>query len=347
MAIQHTEKSAVVRRQEEAGDVDANALEIDHLCIAFPARRRSLLAAYDVTLRVRQGRTLGLVGESGSGKSVTLRAILGLVPYPGEVLAGGMKFNGEEFALSRSASLRKLRGTEIGMVFQDPMSSLNPVVSIGDSLVEVLRARLGASKKAARDEAVELLARVGIPSAAQRIRDYPHQLSGGMRQRVMIALALAARPSLLLADEPTTALDVTIQEQVLDLLMELQGESGMAMVIVSHDFGVISSCCDDIAVMYGGRVVESGTRDAVLTSPRHPYTRALMAAVPRVPSAGEKVVEVQAIPGQPPEVHSLETGCIFAPRCGQARPECASVEMLLDAMSPEHGSACPYGEPAR
>ena len=320
-------------------------LRVEHLSVGFPRSGASLLAAYDVCLSVAKGRTLGLVGESGSGKSVTLRALLGLVPYPGEVLAGEMTWQGRTIALTSPASLRKLRGREIGMVFQDPMASLNPVVSIGDALKEVLRRRARASGRNTRAQAIDLLTRVGIPAPGQRIRDYPHQLSGGMRQRVMIALAIAAQPALLLADEPTTALDVTVQEQVLELLLEIQRDTGMSMIIVSHDFGVIGSTCDDIAVMYGGRVVECGSREAVLHSPRHPYTRALMAAVPQIPAEGKAVAQVQAIPGQPPEVRALEPGCIFAPRCAWARPECEEVEMVLDARSPAHGSACPYGEP--
>ncbi len=318
-------------------------LRVEHLSVGFPRSSASLLAAYDVFLSVGKGRTLGLVGESGSGKSVTLRALLGLVPYPGEVLAGEMTWKGREFALTGPGSLRKLRGREIGMVFQDPMASLNPVVSVGDALKEVLRRRKGESGRDTLAHAVDLLARVGIPAPDQRVRDYPHQLSGGMRQRVMIALAIAAQPSLLLADEPTTALDVTVQEQVLELLLEIQRDTGMSMIIVSHDFGVIGATCDDIAVMYGGRVVECGSREAVLRRPRHPYTRALMAAVPQIPKEGKTVAQVQAIPGQPPEVRALEPGCIFSPRCAWAKPECEEVEMLLDARSPEHGSACPYG----
>jgi peptide/nickel transport system ATP-binding protein len=319
-------------------------LRIEHLSVGFPRSGSSLLAAYDVSLSVGKGRTLGVVGESGSGKSVTLRALVGLVPYPGEVLAGEMNWQGKSFALTSPDSVRKLRGREIGMVFQDPMASLNPVVSVGDALKEVLRRRTGVSGRGTRAKAIDLLARVGIPAPEQRIRDYPHQLSGGMRQRVMIALAIAAQPSLLLADEPTTALDVTVQEQVLELLLEIQQDTGMSMILVSHDFGVIGSTCDDIAVMYGGRVVECGSREAVLRSPRHPYTKALMAAVPQVPAEGKDVVQVQAIPGQPPEVYALELGCIFVPRCAWARPECGKVSMVLDAQSPDHGSACPYGE---
>jgi oligopeptide/dipeptide ABC transporter ATP-binding protein len=254
-----------------------------------------------------------------------------------------MNWQGRSFALTSPGSLRKLRGREIGMVFQDPMASLNPVMSVGAALKEVLRRRTGLSGRNTRAHAVDLLARVGIPDPGQRVRDYPHQLSGGMRQRVMIALAIAAQPSLLLADEPTTALDVTVQEQVLELLLEIQRDTGMSMIIVSHDFGVIGATCDDIAVMYGGRVVECGSREAVLRSPRHPYTRALMAAVPQIPTEGKTLAQVQAIPGQPPEVRALAQGCIFAPRCAWARPECGDVEMLLDARSPDHGSACPYG----
>jgi len=315
-------------------------LEVEGLTVAFPARNGMVLAANDVSLSVMPGRTLGLVGESGCGKSVTLRALLDLVPDPGEIIDGRIHWDGQHLGADRPG-WHRLRGTEISMVFQDPSSSLNPVLSIGDQLTETLRLRAGMSRREAGKRAVELLDRVGIPSAAARLHAYPHQLSGGMRQRVMIAIAIATGPRLLLADEPTTALDVTIQDQILWLLATIQQQSGMAMILVSHDVGVISRNADDIAVMYAGRIVESGTARDVITSPRHPYTRALLGAIPRMDPASARRRLVPII-GQPPDLSALPPGCPFVPRCPYRREGCESVTMELDVASPGHGSACPF-----
>jgi oligopeptide/dipeptide ABC transporter ATP-binding protein len=321
----------------------SNLLEIRHLKVGYPTRRGIAYAANDVELLLAPTKTLGLVGESGSGKSVTLRSVIRMVPKPGEILDGEILWNGDDMLGLTSNELREIRGREITMIFQDPGTSLNPVYSLGDQISEVYTKRLGCTKKEAAERVVELLTSVGIPSPAKRVRDYPHQLSGGMRQRVMIAMAVAPGPRLLLADEPTTAVDVTIQDQILSLLTELQQQSNMAMILVSHDLGVISQTCDDIAVMYAGYVVECGSRDDVISSPRHPYTQALLAAELLFDPAGRQS-RLQTIGGRPPDLSDLPPGCPFQERCPYARPECAEVTMTLDRSAPQHGSACPFVE---
>jgi oligopeptide/dipeptide ABC transporter ATP-binding protein len=314
-------------------------LEVDGLSVAFPTARGLALAVNEVGFSIERGRTLGLVGESGSGKSVSLRALLGLVPPPGGVIGGSVTWRGRELLGLDEHALGEVRGREIGMIFQDPVASLNPVYSVGDQVAEMLRVRRGRTRAQARRDAVELLDRVGIPSPAQRVRDYPHQLSGGMRQRVMIAIALASGPSLLLADEPTTALDVTVQDQILALLVDLQAETDMAMIVVSHDLGVIAQTADRIGVMYAGSMVELGSREEVLFASRHPYTRALLAAAPTV----ERGTGVRAaIEGQPPAIDDLPAGCPFRLRCPGARDACAAVDMRLIEVAPGHATACPF-----
>jgi peptide/nickel transport system ATP-binding protein len=257
----------------------ARMLEISGLSIAFPTAQGVTLAVRDVSMAVTAGRTLGLVGESGSGKSTTLRAVLGLVPEPGEVIGGSIAWCGADLLAADTRQTRRVRGTEIGMIFQDPAASLHPLYSVGAQLAETLRCRMGRGRRESWSESVELLDRVGIAEPHRRAHDYPHQFSGGMRQRVMIALAIATQPSLLLADEPTAALDVTVQDQILGLLVELQEELRMAIIFVSHDLGVIAEMSDDIAVMSQGEVVEAGPRDQVISHPRHPYTCELLSAV--------------------------------------------------------------------
>jgi peptide/nickel transport system ATP-binding protein len=264
---------------------DAQALlGVQDLTVSFPLRAGRALAVDRVCFDVHRGETIGIVGESGCGKSTTLKALLGLVASPGRIERGRALWrDGGDLLQMQRAGLREVRGREIAMIFQDPLESLDPVFSIGDQLREVLRARGGFSKTAARREALRLLERVHIPAAETRLGAYPHQLSGGMRQRVTIALAIACSPALLLADEPTAALDVTIQDQILSLLAELQDELGMAIVLVSHDLGVIAQCADRVLVMYAGQVVEVGTVSEVLNAPRHPYTATLLASIPRMP----------------------------------------------------------------
>lgn len=316
-------------------------LKVSGLTIGFPTDDGFALAANRIEFTVDHGETLGIVGESGSGKSVSMRALLGVVPPPGRVLGGSAFWKGQYDLLNiHKRQLREIRGKQIAMIFQDPQNSLNPVYSIGDQVTEVLTKRAGLSRRAARTRAAQLLDRVGIPSAAKRLRDYPHQLSGGMRQRVTIAMAIACNPALLLADEPTTALDVTIQDQILSLLADLQADYGMALILVSHDFGVIAQVCNRVAVMYAGRVVESGGVDEVLLAARHPYTAGLLAAVPSMPDQGTKVA--QPIPGLPPSLTDLVMGCSFAPRCPFARAECQQVSMDLDEPADGHRTACPF-----
>jgi peptide/nickel transport system ATP-binding protein len=317
-------------------------LVVRHLTIAFPARTGLIAAAHDVSFEVAEGETVGVVGESGSGKSVTLRSLLGLVPYPGEVINGRISWKGNDVVGLRKKELRRLRGREIGMIFQDPMSALNPVLSIGSQLVEAVLARGSISRSDATGQAVDLLRNVGLPQPAQQLAAYPHQLSGGMRQRVMIALALAQQPKLLLADEPTTALDVTIQDQILTLLRDTQAKTGMAMIFVSHDLGVIAQVADRILVMYAGRILEQGPWAEVLSHPRHPYSRGLLAALPAIDPTSKR--RLATIPGQPPNLANPGPGCPFQPRCEHSRPACATVPMTLDKSPPSHGTACPFVE---
>ena len=322
----------------------AELLEVRDLTIGFPAGQGLLLAADRVNFSVAAGRTVGLVGESGCGKSVTLRSLLGLVPYPGEVLSGEIRWLGEDLRSASERRLAALRGTEISMIFQDPTACLNPVFTVGDQMIETLRKRAGLGRAAARKRAVELLDRARVPSPERRLDAYPHEMSGGMRQRVMIAIAISARPKLLLADEPTTALDVTTQEQILALLKEFQAEDGMAIVLVSHDLGVISETCDEVVVMYAGHLLEAGFDQAVMRRPRHPYTQGLIKAMPSLEVSDEP--PPVPIPGQPPNLADLPPGCPFAPRCEYSRPECASIPVVLDADLAHHGSACPFVEAA-
>jgi peptide/nickel transport system ATP-binding protein len=308
-------------------------LAVDGLRVEFPSDEGTVHAASNVRFEVGQGGTLGVVGESGCGKSVTLRALCGLIPEPGRMTAGVVEVEGISY--SSTEELARLRGEKLSMIFQDPASSLNPVHTIGRQVSEVLRVKLGYSAKAAVTEATELLGHVGIPEPARRMSAYPHELSGGMRQRVMIAMAIACRPKVLLADEPTTALDVTTQEQILQLLLRLQDESGMAIILVTHDLGVIEEVCDEVAVMYAGYVVERGHVDQLTRTPRHPYTRGLLAAMPQIDANSMPEVIV----GQPPDLAMLPSGCPFAPRCPEARPECTTVEMESMTLT---ACACPF-----
>jgi peptide/nickel transport system ATP-binding protein len=316
-------------------------LAVDDLVTAFPTRTGVAVAANHVSFSIAAGETLGLVGESGSGKSVTCRSILRLVPRPGEILGGSILFDGNDVLALSPQELRAMRGAEISMIFQDPMSSLNPVYTVGDQITEPLRMHRGMGRKAARDTAEQLLDRVGIPSPRERLDAYPHEFSGGMRQRVMIAIAISCRPKLLLADEPTTALDVTIQDQILALLLDLQAEEGMAILLVSHDLGVIAQTCDRVCVMYGGYVVEQSPAADIFERPAHPYTSALLRALPEfaVEHEGRRLTPIA---GQPPDLASLPEGCPFRPRCAFARPACAEVPMLLEPAGPQHSTACPF-----
>jgi oligopeptide/dipeptide ABC transporter ATP-binding protein len=332
---------STVEYPEVTGMASRPLLEVDSLTVAIPTGRGVIYPARRISFRVGTHETLGLVGESGSGKSVTLRAILGLIAVPGRIVGGRVLLGDVDLVGASSRELQTIRGSQIAMIFQDPMTSLNPVLSVGDQLSETLRHKSGLDKHAAVQRAEALLERVGIRPARARLRSYAHQLSGGMAQRVMIALAIAGNPKLLLADEPTTALDVSVQDQVLSLLEELRIETGMGMVIVSHDLGVIARSCDRVAVMYAGSLLERGTVDEVLRSPRHPYTRMLLATIPSLrPNADRR--PLTSIGGQLPDLTTLHGGCPFAARCAHHRDACDDIPVVLDAPDDAHGSACPF-----
>jgi peptide/nickel transport system ATP-binding protein len=304
-------------------------LEVRGLKTSFYTRAGAVRAVTGVDLTVRRGEVLGLVGESGCGKSVTSLSILGLIGLPGRIEAGEIHFDGRDLLTLADADLRKVRGDRIAMIFQQPQSSLNPVMRVGDQVGEVLELHRGMKRAAARSRALELMSKVGIPDPERRLDAYPHEMSGGMAQRVMIAMALACEPELLIADEPTTALDVTIQAQILDLLRELQRETGTAILLITHDLGVVAEMADRVAVMYAGEIVELGDVRTLFASPRHPYTRGLIGAVP-VP--GQVLDELATIPGNVPNLIELPPGCRFAPRCG-ARVEHGNI--LAERSHPE------------
>jgi peptide/nickel transport system ATP-binding protein len=298
---------------------DAPLLNVRDLATHFPTRAGTVRAVDGVSFTLRPGEVMGLVGESGSGKSVTGFSLLGLVDPPGRVVSGSIRFEGEELVGAPAHRLRRLRGRRLAMVFQDPQMTLNPVLTIGAQMRLALRAHGWVGARAARDRAVEVLGRVGIPDPAGRLDAYPHQFSGGMRQRVAIATALLHRPALIVADEPTTALDVSIQAQILAQMRGLVAESGTALIWISHDLATVSGLADRVAVMYAGRIVESGPTGAVLGHPRHPYTRGLLGALPGSHRPGEPLTP---IPGTTPSLLALPEGCAFAPRCPRADAAC-------------------------
>ena len=288
-------------------------LEVRNLRIEFPTRRGTLLAVDDISFSIAPGEVLGVVGESGAGKSLTGAAIIGLLEPPGRIAAGEVKLNGLRIDNLPYDEMRKVRGREIGAIFQDPLTSLNPLYTVGRQITETITTHLNVSQAEARRRALDLLLATGIPAADRRIDHYPHQFSGGMRQRVLIAMAIALGPRVLIADEPTTALDVTVQAQVLDLLGELRDAEGMAMVLITHDLGVVARQADRVAVMYAGRVIETGTVREVFAAPRHPYTISLLRSIPDIEApAGTKLA---AIAGSPPDPARRPAGCAFAPRC--------------------------------
>ena len=297
----------------------APLLEVDHLRIEFPTRRGPLLAVDDVSFSIQPGEVLGVVGESGAGKSLTGMAVIGLLDPPGRIAGGSIRLEGRRIDNLPYEEMRRIRGQHIGAVFQDPLTSLNPLFTIGDQLIETIQTHTGLDDKAARGRAVELLREVGIPGAEQRLGAYPHEFSGGMRQRVVIALALCAEPELIIADEPTTALDVAVQAQILDLLARLCRERGMAMMLVTHDMGVIVEIAHRVAVMYAGRIVEIGDCARLTGAARHPYAAGLMGAIPTLEARSEPLVQ---IPGTMPRLTSIPPGCAFHPRCPRAFAPC-------------------------
>lgn len=316
-------------------------LDVHELKTVFQTRSGEVHAVNDVSFQVRPGELLGVVGESGSGKSVTMMSLIGLLPSPpAQVRGGPVMFQGNDLLNTDVETLRKVRGGQIGFIFQDPMTSLNPVFNVGFQIMEPLRKHMGMSKSAARVRAVELLELVGIPDPARRLKDYPHQFSGGMRQRVMIAIALACDPKVLIADEPTTALDVTIQAQILELVKDLREKLGMAIIWITHDLGVIAGIADRVMVMYGGQVVEQAPVRELFTNPRHPYTRALLKTIPTV--TGERPEKLNVIEGQPPILGAAPTACPFRDRCEFRFERCNQENPKRLPAGPNHDAACFY-----
>lgn len=348
-----TDTDTAEQKGVQTGDA---LLDVRDLHTSFFTHAGVVRAVRGVTFHLNKGETLGVVGESGSGKSVTALSIMRLVPQPpGRYTAGSITFAGQKIldieettsvqgrvrAVDHSISeshMRSIRGGDISMIFQDPMTSLNPLLTIGRQIAETTQVHLGLSRGEARNRAVEMLEKVGIPSAKSRLNDYPHQFSGGMRQRVMIAIALSTNPDLLIADEPTTALDVTIQAQILDLMRGLSSEFGSAVMLITHDLGVVASMADRIAVMYAGYVVEEGTADDIFYRARHPYTHALLRSIPRLDMPRD--VPLVPIRGNPPDLLNAGGGCPFAPRCPNVQPICRQQMPALDPTGPGHLAAC-------
>jgi oligopeptide/dipeptide ABC transporter ATP-binding protein len=313
-------------------------LTVDDLQVQFWTQRGTVYAVNGVSFEIAPGETLGIVGESGCGKSVTSLAILGLLPRAGRVTGGSAEFDGRDLIGLSDAELRRIRGREIAMIFQDPMTSLNPVLTIGRQIREALETHFGNSRKEAQRRAVELLDQVGIPEARRRVDDYPHQFSGGMRQRAMIAMALACEPKLLIADEPTTALDVTIQAQILDLLRELVADRDTALIMITHDLGVVAGMCERVHVMYGGMVMETGAAEDVFRSPRHPYTLGLLQSVPRLDTPRGR--KLHPIEGAPRDMLRPPAACPFAPRCAYEVDMSRREVPPLIEVAPGHKVAC-------
>lgn len=313
-------------------------LEIKDEKLSFFTPAGEVKALNGVSFSMNEGEVLGIVGESGSGKSVTAYSIMGLTAYPGKLIGGTIYFNGHQIEKMSEKEMRKIRGNEVSIIFQDPMTSLNPVYTIGNQITEVIRLHTGKSKKEAYDRAKELLELVGINEPAKRLKQYPHELSGGMRQRVMIAIALACEPKLLIADEPTTALDVTIQAQILELMQELRQKLGMSIIMITHDLGVVASMCERIAVMYAGHIVEYGTADEIFYEPKHEYTKGLINSIPKLNvQETERLIPIE---GQPVDLLNPPAGCPFAPRCANCMKICLREMPPKTELSDTHYSQC-------
>lgn len=327
------------RQSVQSGGVETPPiLEIEDLVVEFQQGGKVIRAANHISLSVRPGETVGIVGESGSGKSVLCRSILRLLPSPPSfVRSGHIRFAGRDLLGLPEEEMQRIRGSDIAMIFQNPMNALNPVWPIGDQITEGERVHRHIGARAARARAVELLKRVGIPSPELRVDEYPHQWSGGMVQRAVIAMAIAGGPKLILADEPTTALDVTIQDQILALLMDLQAATGTTLILVSHDMAVVAETCDRVAVMYAGRIMELAPTAEVFAQPRHPYSLGLLRSIPRIDGKDQRL---EPIPGQPPSLSNLPPGCPFMPRCSFASQACGTAEIVLRKVAKDHFSAC-------
>ena len=313
-------------------------LEIKDEKLSFFTPAGEVKALNGVSFSMNEGEVLGIVGESGSGKSVTAYSIMGLTAYPGKLIGGTIYFNGHQIEKMSEKEMRKIRGNEVSIIFQDPMTSLNPVYTIGNQITEVIRLHTGKSKKEAYDRAKELLELVGINEPTKRLKQYPHELSGGMRQRVMLAIALACEPKLLLADEPTTALDVTIQAQILELMQELRQKLGMSIIMITHDLGVVASMCERIAVMYAGHIVEYGTADEIFYEPKHEYTKGLINSIPKL--SAQEIERLVPIEGQPVDLLNPPAGCPFAPRCANCMKICLREMPPKTELSDTHYSHC-------
>ena len=317
-------------------------LEVDDLHVEFRTDYGVVKAVNGISYTLAAGETLAILGESGCGKSVSALTTMGILDSPpGFVTGGRIRFKGRDLLTMSAKEQRDLRGEEISIVFQDALSSLNPVFTVGAQIGEMFRRHRGSSRKDAKAAAIELMDKVRIPSARERVNDYPHQFSGGMRQRVMIAMAIALDPAVLIADEPTTALDVTVQAQIMDLLAELQKDTGMGMILITHDLGVVGEIADRVAVMYAGRIVETGATDVVFTAPAMPYTKGLMASIARVDQKGQRL---NPIVGAPPNLAMLPPGCEFQPRCPRATERCLAERPALREIAPGRKSACHYAE---
>ena len=313
-------------------------LEVKDLCTSFFTPAGEVKAVNGVSFNLDEGKVLGIVGESGSGKSVTAYSILQILTHPGKIVSGSIKFNGEELVGASDETIRSIRGNKISIIFQDPMTSLNPTLTIGNQLMEAILLHTGRNREQARQRAIEMLEKVGINEPAKRMKQYAYELSGGMRQRVMIAMALACEPDILIADEPTTALDVTIQAQILELMQELQKEMGMAIIMITHDLGVIASMCDEVIVMYAGKVAERGTADAIFYDPKHEYTKGLMRSIPSIDS--DEKTPLIPITGTPIDLLKLPSGCAFAPRCDCAMKVCLQQHPDEFWVGRDHLAAC-------
>jgi len=326
------------RLKELPLDAQTPVLDIRDLRTEFVTDEGIVHAVNGISYRLYPGQTIGVVGESGSGKSVSMLSVLRLLPSPPARIVGGeVWFKGQNLLALPEEEMRRIRGKEIAMIFQDPMTSLNPVLTIGFQIMEPLMLHLKMNKKEARERAIELLHMVGIPEPAKRVDDYPHQFSGGMRQRAMIAMALACEPTVLIADEPTTALDVTIQAQIVELVKRLRDEMGMALIWITHDLGVVAGLADRVIVMYAGLIMEDAPVDELYAAPQHPYTRALLRSLPRMDATSERL---ETIEGLPPDLLELPAGCPFAPRCTFAQPRCFEARPPLEEIRPGHRVAC-------
>jgi oligopeptide transport system ATP-binding protein len=313
-------------------------LDIKNLRLSFFTPAGEVKALNDVSIKMEEGDVLGIVGESGSGKSVTAYSLMGLTAHPGRIIGGTIDFNGHRVNEMTESEMRKMRGNEVSIIFQDPMTSLNPVYTIGNQIMEVILLHTDKDKKQAYDRAVELLRLVGINEPEKRMKQYPHELSGGMRQRVMIAIALACEPKLLIADEPTTALDVTIQAQILELMIELKNKIGMSIIMITHDLGIVANMCEKIAVMYAGKIVEYGPTDDIFYNPKHEYTKGLLRSIPKLTDAEHK--KLVPIEGTPVDMLNPPAGCPFAPRCDSCMKICIKKMPEYTYITDDHYSAC-------